>query len=110
MTENTVTVSRDEFTSLREEMRSNQGEIRRDIAGLAQKIEYIIDPKKGLYLSVHDNNRRVAFLEKEIDILKAENAKLKEQDARFDKFRIQIVTIVGVIQAAFAAYIALFGG
>jgi septal ring factor EnvC (AmiA/AmiB activator) len=100
MPEKTVTVSRGDLTSLKSEVIAK-------IEELKDQIAFITDPKSGLYLSVHDNKTKVASIEKEIEDLKTENKELKDQNAKFDRFRVQIVTAVGLIQTAFGVWIAL---
>lgn len=101
MPEDTVTVTKDEFGAFRKEVFEK-------LTALSQKIDYITDPQRGLYLSVHDNNSRIKKLEEEMREVKAEGVKSKERDNRFETFRVQIITVVAVIQALFAAYLAFF--
>lgn len=101
MNENLVTVTKDEFAAFRQEVFEK-------LTSLSQKIDYITDPQRGLYLSVHDNNSRIKKLEEENRALKADIVELKKEDGKFNAFRVQIITAVTVIQAVMALYLAFF--
>ncbi|MCB0302852.1 MAG: hypothetical protein KDI38_03645 [Calditrichaeota bacterium] len=107
MPENTVTVSKDEFTQFREAV---MDEIRK----LGKKLDFVLDPKTGLYLSVNDNSHRISVLEKkqdEQDRKIAEQAalitSLQNKDHEFDNFKTKIVTAVAVVQVLFGVAITL---
>ena len=111
MPDQLVTVTKDEFATFRDE-------VYRQLKDLNQKIGYIIDPERGLYLSVHRNGQKVDALEKELTELKATvdknkaeqsalNEKLKEKDNEIDRFKTRVTTSFVVIQTIFGAAIAL---
>jgi len=108
MPDELVTVTKDEFTQFREAV---MDEIRK----LGKKLDFVLDPKTGLYLSVNNNTHRITVLEEKI---KDQDKKIVEQaalitnlqnkDHEFDNFKTKVVTAIVVVQLLFGAAITLF--
>jgi len=95
-----LTVNKDEFAEFKIE-------VFKRMDNLQSKIDFIIDPQKGLYLSVHDNGKKVKDATELINDLQKKVAELEKYDQSVEKFKTQIITAFFVIQTVAGAIFAV---